>query len=411
MNHDGRDSGSAGLLDVAVAMKKVLAGALPLDAETVPLGEAGGRFTAVPYESPVDLPGFDNSAMDGFALISADTADGTRSSPPELRIVGESRAGSPWSGTLERGQALRISTGAAVPAGADAVLRKEDATLDGETLRVDSATEPGRNIRCRGEVMVAGTEVLGSGTGLGPVELGILATIGRGEVTCHRRPQVALLTTGDELVEPGGSLAPGQIFNSNSVVVASLIEGAGAELDTVECVPDDRTAMVDALGRSLAADLTVICGGVSVGEHDQVKPALSELGVDQDFWGLALKPGRPAWSGRRGDSRVLGLPGNPVSVLVVFNLLGVPLLRTLGGGPLPEPAFARLSAPVSRLSDRVHMIPCHLEGAGAERVLTPLPQRGSHDFQALGDADCLAAVPAGTGRAEAGEVLETLALR
>lgn len=403
MSRDEPNSGEAGWLDLAAAKAKVLAGVEPLGAETLPLEEAGGRFSAMVYESPVDLPGFDNSAMDGFALNSADT-------PADLRIVGESRAGSPWTGTLERGQAIAISTGAAMPDGADAVLRKEDAVLDGEAIGVASVVEPGRDIRRRGEVMSAGAEVLGAGTALGTVELGILATIGRGEVTCHRRPTVALLTTGDELVSPGGSLAPGQIFNSNSVVVASLIEGAGAELVTVEWVPDDRPAMVDALRRNLGADLTVICGGVSVGEHDHVKPALAELDVDQSFWGLALKPGRPAWFGRRGDARVLGLPGNPVSALVVFSLLGVPLLRTLAGGSLPEPVFARLEIPVPRLADRAHVVPCQLEGTGLEQGLVPLPQRGSHDFHALVGADCLAVVPAGSDRAEVGDALEMLAL-
>lgn len=403
-------SAGPGRLSLEAAREQVLVGAEPLAVETVALGDAQGRFVAVPYESPLDLPAFDNSAMDGFALRSVDLTTANPDEPIELRIAGESRAGHPWVGSLGAGEAVGISTGAAVPTGADAVLRREDADRDGERLMVGLAVREGHDIRRQGEVIRAGAMVLGPGTGLGPVELGVLATIGRDEVRCHRRPRVSLLTSGDELVAPGAPLVPGQIWNSNSTVVAALADQAGADLASVYHVADDRSATVRALDRCMDAELTVICGGVSVGEHDHVKAALAELEVEREFWGLALKPGRPAWFGRRGASRVLGLPGNPVSALVVFRLLAFPLIRALAGGNPLRPVLARLTAPVDPLANRAQAIPCRLDPDSAERCLHPLPQIGSHDFLSLSDADCLALVPAGTDQIAAGEQLEMVGL-
>ena len=407
MKEPGPHPGRAGLLHPAAAKEMVLAGVDPLPAKEVPLDDAEGRFTAVAYVNRVDLPGFDNSAMDGFALASAETPSARAGGPVRLRITGESRAGLPYPGVLRAGEAVGISTGAVVPEGADAVLRREDAVVDGENLFVSSPVESGRDIRRQGEVMRSGEELLPAGTAVGPVETGILATTGVGVVRCHRRPRLTLLTSGDELIEPGEPLAAGQIWNSNSVVVSSLARRSGAEVDAAASVGDDRQATVDALDRCLEADLTVVCGGVSVGDHDHVKPALAELGVEEVFWGLALKPGRPAWFGRRGGSRVLGLPGNPVSAFVVFQLLADPLIRRLAGAPPAAAVRATLAEPVDRLEDRDRAVPCRF-GPGHE--LIPLPQRGSHDFISLRGADCLAMVASGTGRAEPGEQLEILAL-
>ncbi len=212
-------------------------------------------------------------------------------------------------------------------------------------------------------------------------------------------------------MEPGTELEPGQIWNSNSTVISALIRDAGGKLVAAQSVPDRYQETVHALEDALGSDLVVICGGVSVGEHDHVKPALAELGVEQKFWRIALKPGRPAWFGTRGDSRVLGLPGNPVSALVVFRLLAHPLLRALSGeigGAVP--LRGRLAAPVERLPGRMQAVPCRFAVGNQSGDFEPLPQLGSHDFLSLRGARLLALVPEGTGRAEAGEEVEAVPL-
>jgi len=399
------------LLAVDVAARIVLDGVSALEPELVPLEESGGRHTVVDVKSQVDLPGFDNSVMDGYALIAADTSKATADSPVELDLVGESRAGNPFAGELVTGQACGISTGAMIPEGADAVLQKEMVKVIGERIRIADRVEAGRDIRRRGEVTRAGETVLPASSRIGPVEIGAMAATGTSEVSCHRWPRVSLLTSGDELVEPGQRLGPGQIWNSNQFALTELIRSAPAELVSTEVVPDGLDATVAALDRALSADLTVISGGVSVGRHDHVRPALAKLGVEQDFWGLALKPGRPTWFGRRGDSRVIGVPGNPVSALVVFRMLAMPLLQILAGGPEPGPRpVFRLASPVERLRSRMWAVPCHPAGGGQPDTLEPMPQLGSHDFLSLIGATHLALVEAGTGRVEAGDPVETVSM-
>ena len=399
------------LLDIKAAAGLVLAEVSALDAEAVDLADARGRFTAASVPSAADLPGFDNSVMDGFAVRSVDTVGAGQGNAVSLEVIGESRAGAPSDTVLGAGQAIGISTGARIPEGADSVLQKEVVDIDGKHISSTTEVEPGHDIRRQGEVTRAGDVVIAAGVKIGPVEAGALAATGHGKVSCHRRPTVSLLTSGDELVEPGRPLGPGEIWNSNQFAVSSLVAESGAELISAGTVPDRLDATVSALEKGLEADLTVICGGVSVGEHDHVKPALAELGVDEIFWGLALKPGRPTWFGRRGDARVLGLPGNPVSALVVFRLLALPLLRALSGGPARTPKVTgRLASPVKRLPGRLHAVPCHPAADGHPDDLVPMPQLGSHDFLSLLGATTLALIEPGSGSAEAGEEVETLPL-
>ena len=406
MKTNGREA-----LDVGTASEIVLSAVRPLEPEAVSLAEARGRFTAEPSISPVDLPGFDNSVMDGYAVRADDTATAGRGSPVSLEVVGESRAGTPYQGAVQPGQAIAISTGALIPNGADAILQKEIVETDGSHVSVTSSVEAGQDIRRQGEVARAGDEILPAGAELGPVELGALASIGADPVSSPRRPVVSLLTSGDELVDPGIPLGPGQIWNSNRFAITGMINGSGAVLLPPQNMKDDRAATVAALDRALGADLTVVCGGVSVGDHDHVRPALAELGVEQLFWGLALKPGRPTWFGRRGDSRVLGLPGNPVSALVVFRLFALPLLKMLSGGATPAPRITgRLAAPVERAEGRLRAVPCRPAEGGDPDVLAPMPQLGSHDFLSLIGATRLALIEEGPGRAEAGDVVEALPL-
>lgn len=399
--------------DLAVndARERMLAEAVPLEPEEIPLDDALGRVTAEPVTARADFPGFDNSAMDGFAVRAGDLCDASPTEPVDLTVEGESRAGSPWPGILGPGQAIGISTGAMVPEGADAILRVEDVGVSAGGIAARQELPAGHDIRRRAEAARSGELLIERGTRLGPVELGMLAIAGYDHVSCYRRPRVALLTSGDELVEPGTLLGPGQIWNSNSRVISALTQGAGGDVVRTESVSDRRNSTAEALKRAFDSDIVIVCGGVSVGEHDHVRPALAALGVEQRFWGLALKPGRPVWYGTRGETRVLGLPGNPVSTLVAFQLLADPMIRALGGereGTVRP--TGRLAEPIERLPARLQAVPCAVTVDHPDGNLLPLPQLGSYDFLSLRSARWFALIPPGTGRVEAGEVVETMPL-
>ena len=263
--------------------------------------------------------------MDGFAI-----KDGP--SGRTLQVVGESRAGTPSDQTLHDGEAIRISTGAAVPEGATAVIRQEDTETDadGRTVTITEAVVPGENVRNAGEDMHAGTTVLSAGVVLHAAELGAAVAAGLGELSVSRRPTVQVLSTGDELRAPGEPLGPGEIHNSNAPMLVALSTGCGATALPPQRLRDDRAATEQALGQALEqADVTIVSGGVSVGPHDHVKPALAALGVNEVFWGVSLQPGKPTWFGTAGDKLVFGLPGNPVSAFVTFSLFARPALFAL----------------------------------------------------------------------------------
>jgi molybdopterin molybdotransferase len=378
------------------ARRIVLSAVRPLEAESVPVGAALGRVLARDVAAAGDVPPFPNSAMDGFAVVAG--AAGRR-----LVVVGESRAGRPAERPVGEGEAIRISTGAVVPDGADAVVPVEDtAEADGQ-VQIGVEAVPGANLRGPGEDVRAGDVVLLAGTPLGPAELGVAVAAGLGEVPCARRPRVAVLATGDELVEAGASLGPGQIPNTNGIALAALAARAGGEVVLQAAVADDRQATDAALAGALhAADLVLVSGGVSVGPHDHVKPALAGLGVQQQFWRVALKPGKPTWFGARDDRLVLGLPGNPVSAYVTFVLFAAPALRALQcAEPLPPRRRARLAEPVRRLSDREQAVRVSIAERDDGAVATPTGDQGSHRLSSMLGADALAMVPAGEG--EAGE--------
>ncbi len=381
-------------LSIDDARAAVLANARPLGDEDVPLDAALGRVLAAEVVAAYDVPGFDNSAMDGFAAAAGPAR--------LLRLVGESRAGAPFAGTLAAGEAARISTGAALPAGADAVVQLERAEeRDGHVELLEDA-QPGRNIRRAGEDVRAGAVVLPAGTLLGAAELGAAVNAGVASLLCARRPRVAVLATGDELVAPGVPLGPGQVHDSNLTTLVALARAAGAEVVIARHVTDDedatRAALTDALD---GADVVVVSGGVSVGPHDHVKPALAALGVEEVFWRVALRPGRPTWFGvKRPDAMVFGLPGNPVSSYVTFVLFVRPALAALQGA---DPRVPRSSAPlavaVARHRDRDECIRVRLDDEGRAHPTGP---QGSHVLTSLVGADALAIVPRGEGELAAG---------
>jgi molybdopterin molybdotransferase len=399
--------GDSKLIEIERARELVLAGVVPLRAEQVPLGEALGRVLAEDAVSIEPVPGFDSSAMDGFAVRAQDTEGAGPDSPAALRDAGESRAGRPAGSTLGEGEAIRISTGAAVPAGADAVVRVEDTRSDDAGVLVEAEVEAGRDIRRAGEDFGAGETVLRRGTPIGAAEVGVLASLGLTSVPCHRRPRAHVLTSGDELIGPDEQMRPGAVRNSNAFSISALAELAGAEVAGVDSVPDDPDSTRAAIGAALDADVVVICGGVSVGEHDHVKPALAELGVEEAFWGIALKPGRPTWFGTRDGTLVFGLPGNPVSAMVTFLLLVRSALAVLSGSdPERHRTSARLAEDYEKRPGRAHAVRCGLELREDGWHARPTGAQGSHILTSMLGADCLAMIPTEAGSLRAGDQVQ-----
>jgi len=401
------------LTDIETARSLVLERVRPSPAEPVALRDAAGRRLAGPAVSRVDVPGFDNSAMDGYAVRAADTAGAGPDEPRELRMVGESRAGRPATTGLEAGEAIAISTGAMVPAGADAVIRVEDTERRDGAVLAGAAVEAGRNIRRRGEDIGAGDRLLEAGARLEAAELGALAAGGIATVDCARRPRLSVIVTGDELVEPDRELGPGQIHDSNAYAVPPLGVAAGAEVGAVEVVGDDRRATVAAVERSLEGDVLVACGGVSVGEHDHVRPALAALGVEEVFWGVALRPGKPTYFGVAPTGALaFGLPGNPVSAMVTFVLFVRPaLLAMQGADPAAATVTARLTAPYVKSPGRAEAIRVRLEAGAGGWEATPTGPQGSHVLTSMLAADGLAFAPADATELPAGAELVTELLR
>jgi molybdopterin molybdotransferase len=395
-------------IEIEAARREVLVRVRPAAAsEEVPLDQALGRRLAVDAVAEGPFQPFDNSAMDGFAVRAENVAGATQESPTTLSVVDESRAGHPAERALGAGEAIAISTGAMLPKGADAVVRVEDTKRDGQQVLVEVGPALGANIRRAGEDIAAGETVLRAGAALGPAELGALATIGLDPAPVFRRPRVAVLSSGDELTPPGEPLGPGAIRDSNSRTVPALATLAGAEVVSVDWTPDDPDATRAALARALEADVAIVCGGVSVGEHDHVKAALADLGAEEVFWRVALKPGGPTWFGTRDETLVFGLPGNPVSVMVTFLTFVRPALIAMAGGdPATRRTTARLGADYEKPTDRAHAVRCRLELDERGWVATPLPRQGSHILTSMLAADALALIPTESAGMAAGETVE-----
>jgi molybdopterin molybdotransferase len=387
----------ADLTSFADAQRLVLERAKPLEAERVPIERAAGRVLAEPAAAATDLPPFPSSAMDGIAVRAADTAG----APVTLPLAGEVAAGHPSDAPLGPGQAMRIATGGVVPEGADAVIPVEVIAFEDGGVRVESPAAPGANVRERGGDIRTGETVLEPGVALGPAQVAALAAAGVAEVRCTKRPRVAILVTGSELRSPGEELGPGEIYESNALLLAAGLGAAGAVPAQLGVVPDDPDALAVALERALLGfDVLVTSGGASVGEHDLVRAGLRDQRVEELFWGVAMKPGKPVAFGVRRDHLVFTLPGNPVSVLVTFAVLVRPAVNALLGlsDPLPRGGEATLTAPLRRDPARMQFVRARVQGGEAE----PLVGQDSHMAVRSGRANALVPVEAGDGELSAG---------
>jgi len=392
------------LLSVEDARARMLALAVAMPAETVAIGEAAGRTLAEDVRARRDQPPYAASSMDGWALAAA-------SAPGRLRVVGESAAGRPFAGRVGPGEAVRIFTGAAMPPGADCVVIQEDARRDGDAVETPAA-HAGANVRAAGCDFHAGERLLTRGMRLDAWRLSLAAAAGRGTIEAARRPQVCLLSTGEEIVEPGAEPAAHQIFDSGSVALAARISAWGGNPRSARQVGDDLAATAAAV-RSAEADLIVTIGGASVGDHDLVKPALAALGLELAVDSVSVRPGKPTWFGRLADGRrVLGLPGNPASALVCAELFLRPLMMAMQGADPTLPLIgARAAGPIPKNGAREHWMRARLwVGADGIAVAEPFADQDSSLVSVFANAGALVRRPAGAPEAEAGEPLEALPL-
>jgi molybdopterin molybdotransferase len=396
------------LVDIEDARRAVLQSVTALPSEPLAIASALGRTLAEDVRSPAPVPPFDNSAMDGFAVCSEEVTAASERAPVALRLIGESRGGAPAREVLGRGQAVAISTGAVVPSGADAVVPLEQARVNAGSVEILAPAASGAHIRHAGEDVAAGEVVLHAGERLGAAELGVLGTVGRREVRCARRPRVSVLITGDELLAPGEQPRPGAVRDANSHTIPALATRAGAEPVHLARTGDHPAATRAALATALdRAEVTVVCGGVSVGRHDHVRAELAALGARQIFWGVALKPGRPTWFGTLEGALVFGLPGNPVSAMVTFILLVAPALRALQGARGEQTrATALLASDYEKAPGRVEAVRCRVRVEAAALHAEPTGPQGSHVLTSMLGADAVALLPADWQHVPAGTLVQ-----
>lgn len=392
------------MLDFETALERLLAAARPTpQIDSVPLSAALNRVLAAPLAASLDVPGFDNSAMDGYAIHVADFA----APPASFTLNGRIAAGEVGAPLLPN-QAARIFTGAPIPAGANAVAMQEDCSVTGDQLRVASALKAQQNIRRRGEDIAQGQTILDAGKRLNPAMLGLAASIGAPTLQVYRPLRVALLSTGNELVEPGNALGAGQIYNSNRYALLGLLQAAGCQVSDLGIVPDNLAATRSALAEAAAQhDLVITSGGVSVGEEDHVKAALQELG-QLDLWQIGIKPGKPFALGRIGEADFIGLPGNPVSAFVTFVMLAQPFIQRRQGvahvRPIALPLVAAFDWP--KADKRRNFLRARLNAAGQVELF---PRQGSGVLTSMVWASALVDIAPGQ-TIKAGDVVSYIPL-
>jgi molybdopterin molybdotransferase len=377
-----------GVISEEEARRRILETVSPLDQRAVPVASALDCFAAQDYFARLPLPGFDNSAMDGYAVVASSCHKGGR-----LRVIGEQPAGPDRKLHVVRGEAVRIFTGAPMPQRADAVVMQEDVTREGEDISVNVDVEPGDFVRQRGCDLAEGQIILAKGERIRPATVALLASQGLADVIVGGAATAAVISTGDELVKPGGELQAGQIYDSNSVLLSALLQRCGVSATAVEHCRDDRQALGSAIKRGIKNHVLIINGGVSVGEHDLVKEALCELGAKIEIWRVAVKPGKPFLFGNIGECFVFGLPGNPVSAFVTFLQFVRPaILRMMAATNLNLPQVpAKLAVDLANDGDRPHYIRGKLE----QGKFTLVGRQESHALFGLSQANALLRVAVG----------------
>ena len=364
------------------ARRKILETIRPLSSRRLPLSEALGSFVAEDYFARLPLPAFDNSAMDGYAVMATSGTKGAR-----LWVAGEQPAGRDKQLRIAPGEAIRIFTGAPVPAGADAIVMQEDVTRDGDAIVINTGVGAGEFIRRRGCDLAEGQRILAKGERLRSATIALLASQGIADVAVGAEVNAAIISTGDELVKPGGKLDPGQIYESNSALLNALLQRCGAAVNSAEHCHDERESLLHTIERGTKSDILIISGGVSVGEHDLVKDALRELGAQIEIWRVAIKPGKPFLFGNIDECAVFGLPGNPVSAFVTFLQFVRPsILKMMGATNLDLPQLpAKLAVDLTNEGDRAHYIRGKLE----QGTFTPVGRQESHALFGLSRSNAL----------------------
>ncbi|MDQ7263269.1 molybdopterin molybdotransferase MoeA [Paracoccus sp. PS-1] len=390
------------MISVEEARARVLALARPPEPEQVALEQALGRAMIAPGIARLTQPPFDASAMDGYALRSADL-------PGPLAVIGTAAAGVPYAGETPPGSAIRIFTGAPVPAGYDRVVMQEIVTRDGDRITV-TEVGPNLNIRRQGNDFSEGS-AFQPARPLRPADLALLAAMNVPRLTVARRPRVAVLAGGDELVRPGSDPAPGQIISSNDIAIAALAREAGAEPMVLPLARDTEESLRDRFAEAEGCDLIVTIGGASVGDHDLIAKVSADLGMERSFYKLAMRPGKPLMAGRMGDAAMLGLPGNPVSAVVCAKLFMQPLIRAMQGlPPGPDPLQAVLTRDLPPEGDRQHYLRARLSPGDGLPGIEPFPDQDSARLWLLAEADALLIRPAGDPARKAGERMGYLPL-
>jgi molybdopterin molybdotransferase len=372
------------------ARTRILKNVRPLLTQKISLVEAAGKFAATEVRAAVALPRFDNSAMDGYAVVASACDDGK-----SQRLIGEQPAGMDRGLRIEPGEAVRIFTGAPIPAGADAVAMQEDVRLEGSQIFVNAKVEPGEFIRRRGCDLSEGQKILDKGERIRPETMALLASQGIAEIEVGGTPRVAIVSTGDELVAPGGMLEPGQIFDSNSVLVRALAEKCGATVESSRYCPDEAGAIERALRDGIESDVLVVLGGVSVGARDLVKASLNAIGAQTDLWRVSVKPGKPFLFGRAKTCAIFGLPGNPVSAFVTFLLFVRPALLRLMGAREAELSLPRVPATLIGELENDGDRPHYVRGQLRDGKFSPIGRQESHALYGLSRANGLLRIAPG----------------
>jgi len=388
------------------ALANVLEKVQPLGTEILPLDALLGHVLAEPVRAPHDMPLFDNSAVDGYGVIYADVAGASSEKPVALRYSGTVQAGDFSENALQKGETVKILTGAPVPPGVEAVVMQEFTHQMNGQLQIPKSIQHGDNIRFRGEEFKQGDVVLAENQTITPPVVGLLASLGLTSAVTYRKPKVAVVVTGNELVPPGQPLAPGQIYESNSYSLIAALKSLGCEPVTVRCVADSLAETTAILGEALAqADVLITSGGVSVGEFDWVKEAAQALDVQTRFWKVAIKPGKPVFFGTKGEKLIFGLPGNPVAVMLTFQLFVKPALLKMQGNASDSSCMlkARLLKDLRKRPERLDFVRGKLGRDDQGLTALPVSGQGSHMLGGLAQADCLlpfaleaSELPAGT---------------